>query len=128
MGARRAAAKTPADRLRAICLALPEAREVEAWGEATFRVRKKMFAMYATASTHHGQGREAVWLKATPMAQDLLVHADPSRYFSPPYVGKSGWVGINLDRRPSWSTVAELVADAWRLAAPKRLVAQFDAS
>ena len=51
--------------LRKLCLALPEAHEVEAWGEPTFRVRNKMFAMYADADTHHGGGRHAVWLKST---------------------------------------------------------------
>ena len=44
--------------------ALPEAHEVEAWGEPTFRVRNKIFAMYAHANNHHGGGRHAVWLKA----------------------------------------------------------------
>jgi hypothetical protein len=37
--------KRPIDRLRAICLALPEAEEKEAWGDPTFRVRGKIFAM-----------------------------------------------------------------------------------
>src|SRR5690242_16181943 len=63
---RRAArmAPRPLVRLRKICLALPEAHEVEAWGEPTFRVRNKLFAMYASGSNHHGAGRHAVWCKA----------------------------------------------------------------
>ena len=44
----------PLTRLRRLCLALPEAHEVEAWGEPTFRVRSKLFAMYADAANHHG--------------------------------------------------------------------------
>lgn len=47
----------PLSRLRKLCLALPEAHEVRAWGEPTFRVRNKLFAMYASAGTHHGNGR-----------------------------------------------------------------------
>lgn len=53
---------TPLPRLRS----LPEAHEVTAWGEPTFRVRNKMFAMFASAATHHGKGRPAAWVKADP--------------------------------------------------------------
>jgi hypothetical protein len=119
-------ARTPIERLRALCLALPEAHEVEAWGEPTFRVRNKMFAMYATAGTHHGKGRPSVWCKATHLAQDALLREDPDRFFAPPYVGPSGWVGVYLDAKPDWKMVAELLRDAWRLAAPKRLLAALD--
>jgi hypothetical protein len=115
---------TPLERLRALCLALPEAHEVEAWGEPTFRVRNKMFATFAAAGNHHGAGRAAVWCKATHANQDLLVHAFPDRYFVPPYVGPSGWVGVYLDTRPDWDAVGELLADGYRLIAPKRLVAE----
>lgn len=116
----------PLARLRRLCLALPEAHEVEAWGEPTFRVRNKLFAMYAHAETHHGKGRPAVWCKSTRLTQDLIVRADPERFFVPPYVGPSGWVGIRLDRAPDWKTVAELLRDAWRLTAPKKLQMALD--
>jgi hypothetical protein len=110
--------------LRRACLALPEAHEVEAWGEPTFRVRNKLFAMYADAATHHGNGRSAVWCKAAPGNQQLMVVAAPDRFFVPPYVGPSGWVGIWLDPRTDWDELAGLLADAWRLVAPKRLLAR----
>ena len=48
------------ERLRSICLALPETAEVEAWGEPTFRVKGKIFAMHATSGTHHSPERPAV--------------------------------------------------------------------
>ena len=124
MSARRPPRGTdPLDRLRALCLALPEAHEVEAWGEPTFRVRGKLFAMYAAAGNHHGAGRPAVWLKDVPANQEAMVAAEPGRYFVPPYVGPSGWVGVWLDRRPRWAEVAGLVRDAYRRTAPKRLLA-----
>ena len=63
----------PLPRLRKFCLALPEAHEVEAWGSPTFRVRNKLFAMFADAHDHHGGGRNAVWIKATHVTQDLLI-------------------------------------------------------
>jgi hypothetical protein len=111
----------PLARLRKVCLALPEAHEVEAWGEPTVRVRNKLFAMYAAPHNHHGGGRPAVWCKAAPGNQALMVRAEPERYFVPPYVGPSGWVGVWLDRNPDWSEVKELMTDSYRLVAPKKL-------
>ncbi|HEY0995325.1 MAG TPA: MmcQ/YjbR family DNA-binding protein [Gemmatimonadaceae bacterium] len=112
-------------RLRKLALALPEAHEVEAWGEPTFRVKNKIFAMHATAATHHGQGREGVWIKALPVNQELLLRAAPERFYKPPYVGPSGWIGVFLDGRDApvdWAEVKELLEDAWRMTAPKKLV------
>ena len=122
----RSTSRTPLERLRALCLALPEAHEVEAWGEPTFRVRNKIFAMYADAGNHHGGGRRGVWCKSTHLTQDLLVRARPDRFFVPPYVGPKGWVGVRLDGAPDWTAIADLLRDAYRLTAPKRLSAQLD--
>lgn len=107
---------SPTDRLRAICLALPEAVEQEAWGDPTFRVRNKIFAM-----EKRGDGRVSVWLKAPEGSQIVLVGADPGRYFVPPYVGHKGWVGVRLDADPDWDEVAALIRRSYRLIAPKRL-------
>ena len=114
----------PLTKLRKICLALPESHEVEAWGEPTFRVRNKLFAMYANSANHHGGGRHAVWCKAAPGNQQLMVRAQPKRFFVPPYVGPSGWVGIYLDEDVDWNEVAELMRDSYELIAPKRLLAK----
>jgi hypothetical protein len=113
-------------RVRALCLALPEAHEEEAWGSPTFRVRNKIFAYYAEADNHHGAGHHAVWCKATPTSQQHMIASDPERYFLPPYVGPKGWIGMRLDRRVSWRAVDELLRDAYRLTAPKKLLASLD--
>jgi len=97
---------------------------VEAWGEPTFRVKNKMFATYASSASHHGAGRPGVWIKSAAVTQDMLVRAEPAHYFVPPYVGKSGWVGAFLDKRPDWDILADLLRDAYRLTAPKKLLAQ----
>ena len=107
-------------RLRAICLALPEAEERETWGEATFRVRDKIFCMHITDD---GDGRPALWCKAPPGSQLILVGADPVRFFVPPYVGHKGWVGMRLDRRVDWREVTEIVRRSFHMTAPKRLLA-----
>jgi len=114
----------PLSRLRKLCLALPEAHEVEAWGEPTFRVRNKMFAMYAAPNNHHGDGRESVWCKAAPVNQRLMVEAAPDRFFVPPYVGPSGWVGVYLDGKVDWKELDELLRDSYRMIAPKKLLAK----
>lgn len=114
---------SPLPKLRKLALALPEAHEVEAWGEPTFRVKNKLFAMFAAPNNHHGGGRPAVWCKAAPGNQQMMIAANPERFFSPPYVGKSGWVGIWLDDKPDWDEVKELLRDSWRMTAPKKLLA-----
>ncbi len=115
---------SPLDRLRALCLALPEAREVEAWGAPTFRV-KTIFAMYAGPDERPGRERPAAWIKADPADQDWLVRSDPDRFFVPPYVGPKGWVGVHLDGADTdWEHVTALLVDAWKVSAPKKLVEQ----
>jgi len=115
--------RDPLPRCRKLALSLPEAHEVQAWGEPTFRVKNKIFAMYAHANTHHGSGRNAVWCKAAPVNQRLMVDAAPERFFVPPYVGPSGWIGVWLDGNIDWAELQDLLRDAWRMTAPKKLVA-----
>ena len=116
----------PLIRLRALCLALPDSFEKVSHGEPTFWATKKMFAMYASAANHHGGGRPAVWIKATPMNQALVIGDYPERYFKPPYVGPGGWIGVWLDKRPPWTAVAALLEDGFRQVAPKAVLAKMD--
>lgn len=117
----------PLERLRQICLALPEASERNSHGEPAWFVRgKKTFVTYD--NHHHNREALAFWCAAPPGAQDVLVNAAPDRFFVPPYVGHRGWLGVRLDV-PSvdWDEVTMLVEDAYRCVAPKTLVAQLDA-
>ena len=100
---------------------------MEAWGAPTFRVKNKLFAMFASAQNHHGGGRPAVWCKAGPGNQAVMIRADPDRFFVPPYVGPSGWIGIRVDKSPDWREIGELMRDAYRLVAPKKLLARLEA-
>ena len=108
------------DRLRAICLALPEATEKISHGEPTWFVRGKVFAMLD--DHHHGADRLAVWLPAALGVQDMIVKSDAKRFFVPPYVGPRGWIGVRIDGRPAWKLVTTLVRDAYAQVAPKRLL------
>lgn len=111
----------PLVRLRRICLALPEVHEVRSHGEPTFRVKNKMFATYANADNHHGRGRHGVWIKAAPGRLARAIKTDPERFFVPPYVGPSGWVGVYLDAKTDWKELGDILRSAYMLVAPKRL-------
>lgn len=113
-------AASPLARVRRICLSFPDAHEVEAWGEPTFRVKNKLFAMYASAGTHHSPKQPSIWVKSTPVNQQFMVHDKPERYFVPPYVGTSGWVGVRFDAHVNWKELQEVLRDAYDLIAPKR--------
>jgi predicted DNA-binding protein (MmcQ/YjbR family) len=107
------------EKLRKICLALPETEEKPFGGHTapSFRVRDKLFVMVS-------EKRDTMQVKAGPGAQDVLVHSDPVRFFVPAYTGHNGWVGIRLDKPIDWAIVEGLVVDSYRLIAPKRLAAQ----
>ncbi len=115
------------DRLRALCLALPQTYEKTAWNEPTFRiVNGKIFAMHASSGTHHSPNRPSVWLHASKENQLLMVADRPDRYFAPPYVGPSGWIGVYLDGDVPWEELRELVRDAWMRVAPKKVLVLLD--
>ena len=109
------------DKVRSICMALPDTAEVVAWGEPTWRVGGKLFAMFDTH--HHGHPHLSVWIAAEPETQSGLIEADCERFWRPPYVGHKGWVAIVVDDAdPPWDMIGSLIADAHRLItpAPKR--------
>jgi hypothetical protein len=112
-------------RLREVCLALPEVTERLSHGSPTWFVRgKKTVATYV--DNHHGDGRLAIWCPAPPGVQGVLVTEEPDRFFVPAYVGHRGWLGVRLDRDLDWDEVAGIVEDAYRLVAPRKLVAELD--
>jgi hypothetical protein len=109
-------------KLRAICLALPETNERRSHGEPAWFVRdKKLFVTYAN---HHHDDRIAFWCAAPHGAQQELIATDPDRFFRPPYVGGRGWLGVFLDGDVDWNEVAEIVDDAYRAVASKTLLAE----
>jgi len=117
-------ASNPLERLRGICLALPEVTERLSHGEPTWFVGgQKVFVTYA--DRHHGD-RLGFWCGAPAGVQEALASSDPKRFFVPPYVGHRGWLGVYLDVSVDWDEVAQLVTDAYRVIAPNRLAAQLD--
>src|SRR5262249_2486840 len=113
------------ERVRAVCLALPEVTEKIAWGEPTWRAGK----LFAQMDTHHHKADHvAVGLPARPGVQEGPGDEGPGQFFRPPYVGNKGWVGVRIDRKPDWRVVAGLVREAYRTVAPPHLIQRLDAS
>ena len=106
------------ERVRRICLALPETMEKLSHGEPTFFVRKKVFAM--CSNNHHNDGHIAVTLPAAIGVQEALIKASPEKFYRPAYVGVRGWIGVELDHVDD-EELALHVREAWRLIAPEKL-------
>ena len=107
-------------RLRQLCLALPGAIEKPSHGEPTWFTgpKGKVFAMFD--NHHHGAAHISVHVAAPMELQQVLVKADPDRYWVPPYVGHRGWVGVILDTSPDWDEVAGLLRASFEhVRAPK---------
>ena len=102
------------DEFRRAALAFPETGEQETWGHPTFRVRGKMFATMSADDA-------AATVKASKEAQAALVGSEPETFSVPAYVGQHGWVGIRLERVDA-EEATELLDEAWRATAPKRVV------
>lgn len=111
------------EKLRRICLALPNTKETPTWGHPHFRVGEKIFTGYGQ---EHGHDRPSISAKVTMDEQEALIAADPDRFFVPPYVGKKGWVGVYMDGRLDWSMVETLVERSYRNVAKVRDVKALD--
>src|SRR5579871_7004619 len=106
--------------IRRLCLALPEAREVEAWGQPTFRAGKKMFAAFGEE-----EGRLSLGMKVGFDRQDELL--SDSRFFPTPYAARQGWVSLTINDNTDWTEVDGLLREAYRQVANKRMLKALDA-
>ena len=123
-----AEAKKRLAKLVTIAESLPEAEAVVQGRRGEHRLLRagnKSFGYYCF--DHHGDGRVALWCKSTLGEQARLVAENPRRFFAPPYVGPKGWLGVRLDQRSvDWAELAYLLRTAYRLSAPRKLVARLD--
>lgn len=104
-------------KVETICMAMPDVVREDKHGHLAFSRKKKAFAY--CLDDHHGDGRLAIWCKASHDDQQTLVEMDPAAFFVPPYLGPRGWVGARLEK-PNWKRVAQLLAEAHRLAGPQK--------
>jgi predicted DNA-binding protein (MmcQ/YjbR family) len=109
--------------VRELCLAFPEAEEFESHGSPNFRARKgRVFAVFAL--NHHGDGHVALWLNTPALEQSRLIESAPKHIYKPPYVGPSGWIGVELNRGFSWRRAIDLVHMAYVNSSPAKLAAR----
>ena len=122
-------------RLRAIALALPEAREEDAWTGVRWRIRSTTFAHVMVAQ----EGYESSYFEITglPGPQTVLTfRATGDELLALTHAGlpfyKPPWsptiIGMVLDADADWTEVAELVTESYRCSAPKKLVRRLDAA
>ena len=113
-------------KVRAICLALPGVTEKVSHGAPAFSAGKHFVQLWTGG--HHDHSFPHLWCAAPPGAQEHLVGSEPGRFFRPPYVGHRGWVGVRLDGRLRWRQIEDVIEDAYRAVAPKKLLAELDAA
>ncbi len=105
--------------VRGLCLALPEAAEVEAWGHPTFRAGKKLFAAFGADADGPTLG-----LRVGHDRQEQLLK--DGRFYPTPYAAHQGWVSLRIDGQTDWAEVCGLVREAYRTVALKRMLRALD--
>lgn len=112
-------------RVRRACGRLPEVTERLSHGAPALFVRgKKTLAMFV--DDHHGDGILGIWCAAPPGVQEQMVEEDPAVFFRPPYVGHRGWIGVRLSATVTDEELRLVLEDAFRVVAPKTLIARLD--
>lgn len=110
-------------RVRELALALPGAAERLSHGSPGFHIEKGKFFAYFWHN-HHSDGETVAIVKTSGREeQQQLIDMDPDFYFSPPYLGPSGWIAMRLDRGDTdWNRVGDRIAQSWEMVAPRRLL------
>ena len=109
------------ERVRSVCLGLPETYEEPAWVGVRWRIRKRTVAHVFSIEIEQ-QPVTAVMFRLTGPELEVL------RGIGPPYFAE--WkdaVMMTLDDRTDWAEVAELLTESYRFLAPKKLIAQLPA-
>src|SRR5437764_12334847 len=118
--------RTIEDRIRALCMALPEVTERQSHGAPSFFVKRQFLTLWIDG--HHDHHFPHLWCAAPPGAQEELVDTEPERFFRPPYVGGRGWIGARLARRIAWSELQAVCEAADATVAPQTLVPRLAAT
>jgi hypothetical protein len=117
-------------RLAKICAVYPETVAANTWDSEhlSLEVAGKRFGYFLYR--HFGDdGRSGAVLKAPSGVQEMLVEADPDRFWVPAFVGRHGWIGIRFDiEEPDWDEVADFVRNAWVMTAPKKVRLAFESA
>lgn len=107
-------------RLRDLCLSLPETSEVSSWGHPNFRAGKKTFVAFERV-----KGRPSIAFRLEPIDVELLLRRP--QFFVTPY-GRGQWVSVWADGKLDWRLMTDLLRRSYRLVALKRMIAALEAS
>ena len=100
------------EKLRRICLALPETTEALSWGHPNFRVKNKIFCSI-------GDYKEVCSISFKVGKAIQGVYLEDPRFFKTPYVGQHGWVSLRVTARPNWKEIKGLAEESYRLISGK---------
>jgi hypothetical protein len=118
--------RDPVERIRELCLGLPEVSERLSHGAPTWFIRDKK-TLATVWDDHHGDGTLGLICAAPPGVQRELVDEEPDRFYVPAYVGHRGWIGVRLDRKVDWQEIEQILVDAYTCVGPAKLVAELQA-
>ena len=117
--------RDPIERVRQLCVALPEVGERLSHGAPTWFIRDKK-TLATVWDNHHNDRRLGLICAAPPGVQQQLIDEEPDRFYIPAYVGHRGWIGVRLDRKVDWQEIEQILVDAYVCVAPAKLVAQLN--
>jgi hypothetical protein len=113
------AASVTVETVRRITLALPGVEEVRSWdGTPSFRVRKTSFVRLR-------EDGDTLVTKVNYYERRFLIEADPDAFFVTDDLRVHPWMLVRLPVVAP-AALRERIEEAWRLVAPKRLVAEYD--
>jgi hypothetical protein len=107
------------DDVRRLALSLPETSERPCYGTPGFYVRNHLFARIRS-------DEESVVVKVDMGERDLLMGAEPDVFFITDHYREYGYVLVRVEAIEE-DELLEVLTDSWRMVAPKRLLAAFDA-
>ncbi len=108
-------------RLREISLVLPESSEHRQFGNPCFKAGKKTFC---TLHHRNGDPQLQIWVGAD---RQVSLTAFDRRYVIPAFVGRHGWIDLELSGQRNWQEISELILDSYRHFALKRMLKDLDA-
>jgi hypothetical protein len=106
--------------VRRVALSLPEVTEKPWFNTPGYRVKDKSFLRIRSEA----EGGLVVFV-ADLAEKEMLLASDPGKFFTTPHYDGYAYILVRLARVDP-AQLLELLEDAWRISAPKRLVAAYD--
>lgn len=106
-------------KLRGLCLALPETSVDRVYGLPAFLCGKKTFC---TVHRRDARMRISFWVGGDAQHGYTL----DERFAVPPYTGRNGWIELDVERRVDWQEIEPLLRSSYKHFALKRMLKALD--